>query len=1294
MATVLLQVAGAFVGGLLGPVGSAIGSAAGALAGYSIDKALIDGTRRIEGPRLTGARPFSAEDGAGLPRVYGTARLGGILIWATRFEETATSRRQGGKGGPKVTEYTYFANVAFALCEGEIAAVRRVWADGRELDLTGLEMRVHRGGADQLPDPLIEAKQGAVTAPAYHGTAYVVFERLPLADFGNRIPQIQFEVLRPVGRLRMDIRAVALIPGATEYGLSSTLVTRTPRPGETIAENRHVLHAGTDIAASLDELQAICPSIENVALVVSWFGDDLRAGACRIRPAVTAAEAPGVSEAWRVSGVARTDAMVVSRHDGAAAYGGTPSDRSVMSAIAEIRARGLKVTLYPFIMMDVPAGNTLPDPHGGDAQAVYPWRGRITCMPAAGQPGTVDGSPAGRSQVEALVGSAAPGHFVANADGVSFTGSPGDWGYRRLVLHYAKLAQAAGGVDAFLVGSELRGLTQIRDGAGAYPFVEALCTLADEAKAMLGPATKVTYAADWSEYFGHRPDDDSGDFRFNLDPLWARASIDAIGIDNYMPLSDWRDEDYAGGNPDGASGPYDPLALRAAIAGGEGYDWHYDSTADRLARRRSPIEDGAYGKPWVFRYKDLVSWWSNPHHDRFGGVESGTPTGWIPRSKPIWFTELGCPAVDKGPNQPNVFVDPKSTESFVPYFSSGMRSDLAPRRFLSAHMGHWLPGTTGFEDGRNPLSDVYGGRMVDPQRIYLWCWDARPFPAFPAQGGVWSDGGNWHRGHWLNGRLEGLEAGDLINAILADHGLPEAAVGEADGAIQGYVVDEPGSARSALEPLTSMLDLAVIEAGGGLTFRTCRAWRGEPSTLPDGVVEDDTVAEATRLPDHELPGEVVFSFRDPLADFQAATVRSVRIGTTWRGQETIGFPGVIEREQAQQMADEWLRRAWTERETAIFRVPAYDPRFEPGALVAHDGAEHLVTEVEDGLLRRVRTRRIERTAPAPTRSVPAVAKTPPALRLGTPHVVLLDLPSRTGTAAPQDHLRVAAWQRPWKTQAVLVSPEDSSFDHRATLERPANLGRLTHPLAPGRFEGRIDRRDALTVALFDAEAASVGRLQLLNGANGVAVRSTAGPWEVLQFETAEEVSAGIWRFGSLLRGQLGTADAMAAGSAEGADVVLLDDRVKKAGLGADEIGLALTWRVGPSGTAMSDQTFATVAARGGQRAALPWSPVHLRCRRLGGDLAFSWVRRSRIGADDWEPLDIPLGEDREEYLIEIATTGGTIVRSTTSTVPGWTYDAASIAADFGAPPPALALTVAQLSLSAGWGVRATRRFTL
>jgi hypothetical protein len=75
-----------------------------------------------------------------------------------------------------------------ALCEGEIAAIRRIWADGNEIDRTRFEIRVYRGTQDQEPDPLIEARQGAGNAPTYRGTAYAVFERFALADFRNFRP--------------------------------------------------------------------------------------------------------------------------------------------------------------------------------------------------------------------------------------------------------------------------------------------------------------------------------------------------------------------------------------------------------------------------------------------------------------------------------------------------------------------------------------------------------------------------------------------------------------------------------------------------------------------------------------------------------------------------------------------------------------------------------------------------------------------------------------------------------------------------------------------------------------------------------------------------------------------------------------------------------------------------------------------------------------------------------------------------------------------------------------------------
>ena len=94
---------------------------------------------------------------------------------------------------------------------------------------------------------------------------------------------------------------------------------------------------------------------------------------------------------------------------------------------------------------------------------------------------------------------------------------------------------------------------------------------------------------------------------FHLDPLCSDANIDFIGIDNYMAVSDWRD---GWDHLDAAVAPqvYDRAYLQANIAGGEGFDWFYASQTDRDSQTRTPITDGAYGKPWVYRNKDLRSW--------------------------------------------------------------------------------------------------------------------------------------------------------------------------------------------------------------------------------------------------------------------------------------------------------------------------------------------------------------------------------------------------------------------------------------------------------------------------------------------------------------------------------------------------------------------------------------------------------------------------------------------------------------------------------------------------------------
>ncbi len=509
MATLALSIAGAAAGSALLPSGvsflgatisgAALGSRIGALAGSFIDQTLLapsgQSTPR-EGPRLSDLTITASTEGAPIPRLYGRARLGGQVIWADEIAErvvTSSGESGGGKGlsgargqGAARIEYRYFASFAVALAEGAISGIGRVWADARELDLSRVTHRIYLGGETQEPDSLIAAREGAELAPAYRGTAYIVFEDMALADYGNRLPQLSFEVYRSVEPFGEEIKGVVLIPGSGEFVYATSPVTKAFGGGRSEPENVHTRQGAVDWSVSIDQLEATLPNAKSVSLVVSWFGDDLRAGECALKPGVDTAAKTTSPITWSVAGLGRGGAHLVSLKDGRPAYGGTPSDQTVIGAIQDLKARGFDVTLTPFILMDVPDGNALPDPYSAaTSQPAYPWRGRITVDPAPGQPGTPDKTAAAATQIAAFVGAASVSDFEVAGTSVVYSG-PEEWSLRRMVLHYAHLALAAGGVSAFVIGTELRGLTQVRSGAASYPFVAALADLAADVKSVLG----------------------------------------------------------------------------------------------------------------------------------------------------------------------------------------------------------------------------------------------------------------------------------------------------------------------------------------------------------------------------------------------------------------------------------------------------------------------------------------------------------------------------------------------------------------------------------------------------------------------------------------------------------------------------------------------------------------------------------------------------------------------------------------------------------------------------------------
>jgi hypothetical protein len=167
MARLALTIAGAIIGAVVGftlggPVGMQLGESIGALAGGIIGSVAFPGKgTHVYGPRVNDLQVSSSAPGTVIPRLWGSMRLGGQIIWSKGIKEVTTTTSQSAKGGPSVTQtnYTYFSSFAAAFCQGP-ATITRIWGDAKLIyNATGTgpdRQRPHRSSnsvsGNQYPD--------------------------------------------------------------------------------------------------------------------------------------------------------------------------------------------------------------------------------------------------------------------------------------------------------------------------------------------------------------------------------------------------------------------------------------------------------------------------------------------------------------------------------------------------------------------------------------------------------------------------------------------------------------------------------------------------------------------------------------------------------------------------------------------------------------------------------------------------------------------------------------------------------------------------------------------------------------------------------------------------------------------------------------------------------------------------------------------------------------------------------------------------------------------------------------
>jgi hypothetical protein len=188
------------------------------------------------------------------------------------------------------------------------------------------------------------------------------------------------------------------------------------------------------------------------------------------------------------------------------------------------------------------------------------------------------------------------------------------------------------------------------------------------------------------------------------------------------------------------------------------------------------------------------------------------------------------------------------------------------------------------------------------------------------------------------------------------------------------------------------------------------------------------------------------------------------------------------------------------------------------------------------------------------------------------------------------------------------------------------------------------------VQLYTGTLSSADEINVFEGSNTLALESSSGVWEIIQFKNAELLSEGKYKLSWLLRGQLGTEAAMRDPVPAGQRVVILGSSLRQLPLTLSELGREYYLRYGPAGIPFTDDKYTTTTKTFQGVGLRPYSPVHVDWNYDGADYTISWVRRDRsLAADSWELASIPMSEDTESYEVDVLNGAGAVVRTLSAT---------------------------------------------
>lgn len=550
-------------------------------------------------------------------------------------------------------------------------------------------------------------------------------------------------------------------------------------------------------------------------------------------------------------------------------------------------------------------------------------------------------------------------------------------------------------------------------------------------------------------------------------------------------------------------------------------------------------------------------------------------------------------------------------------------------------------------------------------------------------------------------RLDAVtDTSQSLEDVMADL-LDESGLGAVDRdltALAGVVVDgfartHPMTIRAAIEALQRIHHFDLVETDWLYRARL----RGD--TTPDMVlVEKDLGAGGgerlshSRTEEMELPRMVTIDYRCAARDHQVNHQYAARTVTEARTVHKLSAPAVIADDRARQIAETLLHDAWTARDRYEPRLPPKCVVLDPADLIRIDrenGDSYFLRVTDCGYVPGgvVALKAVTEQPAIYSQSAPGAAAPIPVKAIpwkGPSEIVLLDLPAlRDADNDAGIYVAARGFAQSWRGCQLFVSADaGASYSAREYVGTRAEQGYADGVLASG---PSTVWDEANTLAVRTAAAlSSTSEANVLNGvANQLAI-GEHGRWEIVGFQDASDNGDGTWDCTRLLRGRRGTEHAI-ANHVDGDRVVFLSaSSLRRVTLQLAERGAERYYKPVTLGATL-DLTAAT-AFTGDAEALKPYSPVEIDGDRDGSDnLTVTWTRRSRLGGEWTDYVDAPLGEDSEEYEVDILD-GGNVVRTIAGLgAPNASYTAAEQTTDLGAPASAIDVRVYQLSAQVGRG---------